>query len=104
MRKTEPEAVHSLLERIGGSACAKRDLLAVLSLIMGSFVDRAFGVDAVQQAMAIHPINAPPAPKAPSRLNRRERSERLRRSRTMHTRATKVSDKRRTRPCRTKAS
>lgn len=56
MRKTEPilEAVYPLLERISGTPCAKEELLLVLSSPMESFVDRAFGVDAVQQAMASH--------------------------------------------------
>ncbi|TAV37264.1 hypothetical protein ELI33_08500 [Rhizobium ruizarguesonis] len=106
MRETEPilEEILPPLQRIGGTTRAKEDLIAILSAIMESFVDRAFGVDAVQHAIASQQINTPPAVTVPHRRNRQERSGQQRRSRTMHIPATKVSNKRRTRPCRTRAS
>lgn len=38
--------------KFGGSADEKAELIRVVYSIMGSFVDRAFGVDAVQLALA----------------------------------------------------
>ncbi|WFT84343.1 hypothetical protein [Rhizobium leguminosarum] len=105
MRKTEltPEAVHPLLERTGGTPYAKKDLIAVLSAIMEGFVDRAFGVDAVHQAIASQKMNVSTAIAVPHR-KRRERSEQQRRGRKRQIRATKVSDQRGTKPCPKKAS
>lgn len=102
MRETEviPETVHPLLERTGGTTRAKKELIGVLRVIMESFVDRAFGVDAVQHAIASPQIHPPPAAPAPHRRNRPKRSGRRWQNLTMHTRTTKVSRKRRTRLCR----
>lgn len=105
MRKSEPmlAEVHPALERTAGAPSAWRDLLEVLSVIMESYVDRAFGIDAVQQATAFRPDNSPP--EATTRpLRGRERSGQRRRRRAIHTRTTKAPYKRRTSSCRTKAS
>lgn len=96
--------VHPVLERMAGTPRARKDLFAVISTIMESFVDRAYGIDAVQQATALRPDNVSSEPVAIARRNRRVRSGQRRRSRAIHTRITNASNKRRTRWCRKKIS
>jgi hypothetical protein len=97
-----PDQAHPICARAEG-AHSKKDFIAVLSAIMEGFVDRAFGVDAVHQAIASQKMNVSTAIAIPHR-KRRERSEQQRRGRKRQIRATKVSEQRGTKPCPKKAS